>query len=231
MIASRDATAETMLRALAHTLGALDAALTLDVDRTDEDRAFFSAEKAALQPLFDDAFAADQALTRHLLLQAEALQARVELGDAVLDRGVRTAKMRMKLELKSTSMPAGADEVFPSDISEIVDAERRLEPGLVLKVLTRFPSVPDFPGKDAMKADLEGRANRQNQNFTDRDAGEVTEAALDNALSQAVVRGADALYRLEKRLLERFPREKVYVRAFFLDVAPARKKAKADIAP
>ncbi len=147
MIAPRDAPSATMLRALAHTLSGLDAAIALDVDRTSEDRAFFTAEKATLQPIFDEVFAADQALTKHLLLKAEAHQARVELGDAVLDRGVRTAKARMKLELKNTSMPAGADEVFPSDISEIVDAERRVEPGLVLKVLTRFSAVPDFPGR------------------------------------------------------------------------------------
>jgi hypothetical protein len=231
MLVPRDATSNTMLRALGHSLGALDAAITLDVDRTDEDRAFFSAEKAALQTTFDDVFNADQAFTKHLLLVTEAHQARVELGDAVLDRGVRAGKTRMKLELRNTSMPVGADEVFPSDISEIVDAERRVEPGLVLKVLTRFSAVPEFPGKDALKADLEGRATRQEKNFADRDAAEVTEASLDSALSQAVARGADALYRLEKRLLERFPREKVYVRAFFLDVAPARKRAKAPVAP
>ncbi len=220
-----------MLRALAHSLGALDAAITLDVDRTDEDRAFLTAEKATLQPIFDEVFTADQALTKHILLKAEALQARVELGDAVLDRGVRAGKTRMKLELRNTRTPDGADEVFPADISEIVDAERRVEPGLVLKVLTRFPAVPDFPGKEALKADLEGRATRQEKNFNDRDAAEVAEASLDSALSQAVARGADALYRLEKRLLERFPREKVYVRAFFLDVAPARKRAKAPVDP
>ncbi len=129
MIAPRDATSRTMLRALGHSLGSLDAAIDLDVDRTDEERAFFSTEKAALQPIFDDVFAADQALTKHLLLVSEAHQARVELGNAVLDRGVRASKTRMRLELKNTSMPAGVDEVFPSDISEIVDAERRVEPG------------------------------------------------------------------------------------------------------
>src|SRR5207247_1735819 len=53
---------------------------------------------------------------------------------------------------------------------------------------------------------------------------EVVEAKLDGAATLAVVAASDALYRLEKRLLDRFPREKVYVRAFFLDVAPARKK-------
>lgn len=225
MIAPRDATAETMLRAHAHTLGALDAALSLDIDRTPEDHTFFKAEKATLQSSFDTLFAADQAFTKHLLLVTEAHQARVEVGDNVLDRGVRAAKARMKVELKSSSMPDGADHAFPSDISEIVDAERRVEPSLVLQVTARFGAVPDFPGKAAMKADLEGRANRQNQNFTDRDAAEVTESTLDSALTQAITNGSDLLYRLEKRLLERFPREKVYVRAFFLDVAPPRKKA------
>jgi hypothetical protein len=159
------------------------------------------------------------------LLVTEAHQARVVVGDTVLDRGVRTSKARMKVELKNSSMPDGADHAFPSDISEIIDAERRVEPMLVLQVTARFAAVPDFPGKAAMKTDLEARANRQNQNFTARDAAEVNEAALDSAVTQAITTGSDALYRLEKRLLDRFPREKVYVRAFFLDVAPPRKKA------
>lgn len=228
MIASRDSTPETMLRALSHSLGALDAAAELDVDRSAEDRTFFNAEKAVLQPFFDDVFAADQSLTTHLLLTKQVHQARVVVGDAVLDRGVRAAKARMKLELKTSTMPEGADHVFPADISDIVDAERRVEPGLVLQVAALFPQVPDFAGKAALEADITGRAKRQVANFTCRDAGEVNEHALDGRLTQAIVRASDALYRLEKRLLERFPRDKVYVRAFFLDVAPARKKRTED---
>ena len=225
MIAPRDATSETALRALSTTLGSLAAAAELDVDRSDEDRSFFLTEKAALQAIFDHVFAADQSLTKHLLLTTQGLQARVVLGDAVLDRGVRAAKARMKLELKTTSMPDGADHVFPADISDIVDAERRVEPGLVLQVAARFVQVPDFPGKAALATDLTGRAKRQNDNFTSRDAGEVAEHAIDGQLIQSIARASDALYTLEKRLLDRFPRDKVYVRAFFLDVAPARKKA------
>jgi hypothetical protein len=216
-----------MLRALSTSLGALDAASELDVDRSDADRSFFLIEKATLQPLFDDLFAADQSLTKHLLLTTQGLQARVVLGDAVLDRGVRAAKARMKLELKTSTMPDGADHVFPSDISDIVDAERRVEPGLVLQVVARFPQVPDFQGKAALEADLSARAMRQTDNFTGRDAGEVTEHAIDGRLTQAIARASDGLYRLEKRLLERFPRDKVYVRAFFLDVASPRKKGAA----
>lgn len=227
MIAPKDATSETALRALATTLGSLAAAAELDVDRSDDDRLFFFTEKAALQPIFDDLFAADQSLTKHLLLTTQGLQSRVVVGDAVLDRGVRAAKARMKLELKTSSMPDGADHVFPADISDIVDAERRVEPGLVLQVAARFPQVPDFAGKAALETDLTGRAKRQNDNFSARDAGEVTEHAIDGRLTQSIARASDALYTLEKRLLDRFPRDKVYVRAFFLDVAPARKKAAA----
>ena len=213
-----------MLRALSHSLGALEAAAELDVDRTAEDRAFFTAEKATLQTSFDEVFAADLSLTRHLLLTTQRLQARVVLGDAVLDRGVRSAKARMKLELKTSSMAEGADHVFPADISDIVDAERRVEPGLVLQVVGRFPQVPEFPGKAVLETDLRGRATRQSENFTSRDAGEVDEHTRGGTLTQGIVRASDALYRLEKRLLERFPRDKVYVRAFFLDVALTRKK-------
>jgi hypothetical protein len=199
MIVPRDATSETALRALSTSLGSLVAAAELDVDRSDEDRSFFLIEKATLQSIFDDVFAADQSLTKHLLLTTQGLQARIVVGDAVLDRGVRGAKARMKLELKTSSMPDGADHVFPSDISDIVDAERRVEPGLVLQVVARFPQVPDFQGKAALETDLTGRAKRQNDNFTGRDAGEVTEHAIDGRLTQAIARASDALYTLEKR--------------------------------
>jgi hypothetical protein len=230
MIAPRDATAPTMLIAVSHSLGALDGATELDVDRSDDDRAFFAAEKAALAPAFEDLFAAEQNLKRHLLLTTERLQSRVEIGDVVLDRGVRAGKNRMKLELKSTA-PEAVDHVFPSDITEIVDAERHVEPGLVQQLVGRFDQIPDFAGKAALKADLEGRATRQAANFTGRTAAEVTEDSLAGLVELAVARGSDALYRLEKRLLDRFPREKVYVRAFFLDVKPSKRKPAGNGSP
>lgn len=235
MILNPDATPATALKAVAHSLGALDAAAELDKDRSADDRAFFAAEKAALDPFFDGLHAGQQALDKHWYLVSERLQARVELGDVVLDRGVRGGKARMKLELKAAGMADGADQVFPEDIDDIVDAERRVEPGLVLKVVERFPKVPDFPGKAALEADLKARATAQNTSFAERDAGEIAEAKLQAALETAVAGASGALYGLEKRLLGRFQREKRYVRAFFLDVAPVRKKAAdkpaADAAP
>src|SRR4051812_21634182 len=115
-IAPRDSTSETILDALSYSLGALEAATELDVDRSKDDRGFFAAEKAALLPLFDEVQSCEQALAKHLRLKAQVCQARVVLGDAVLDRGVRNAKARMKLELKSSAQSDGADHVFPSDV-------------------------------------------------------------------------------------------------------------------
>ena len=67
-------------------------------------------------------------------------------------------------------------------------------------------------------------ADKQAKNYQDREAAERVGANLDNELENAISESADALYTLEKRLLERFPRDKVYVRAFFLDVGAKRKK-------
>jgi hypothetical protein len=227
MILSPDAPLAEAAEALAVTLAALDAASDLDLDRTASDRAFFAAEKAALQPSFDAVESCSQAITKHTLLTKTRLQRRVVLGDVVLDRCVRDGKTRTKMELKKLGDAEGADKTFGPDIRDVVDAERRTEPQLVLKVVSRFPTVQDFPGKAAIAADLTARAATQSKNFEDRDAGEITAAALEAAGAKAVADASDALYRLEKRLLERFPREKVYVRAFFLDVAPPRKKQAA----
>lgn len=224
MIAPRDSTPDTMLDAVAYSLAALDGASDLDIDRTPEDRAFFADEMASLQPFYNTVSTAQLALIQHDHLTTTRLQARVKLGDIVLDRGVRAGKGRMKLELKKLGLPEGADEVFPADIEDIVDADRQVEPTLVKQVLQRFPKVPDFAGKSDIAADLTGRADAQTANFTARTAGEVTRAGLEGTLDKAVADASTALYRLEKRLLERFPREKRFVRAFFLDVAGPRKK-------
>lgn len=220
-----------MLRALAHTLGALAAVSKLDVDRTDDDRAFFASERDALQGHFEAVWSAHQACERHEYLASQAAQASIEIGDAVLDRGVRNAKARMRLDLKGTSMPDGADHAFPSDVSELTDAERRVEPKLVLQVLGKLGDVPDFASKASLTSDLQGRAQRQSDNFAARDASEGELVKLESALAAKVAAGSDALYRLEKRLLDRFAREKAYVRAFFLDVARPRRRAEPEVPP
>jgi hypothetical protein len=213
-----------MLRALATTLGALDAAAEMDDDLDDADKQMLASERDTLQPHFDAVLKAQQDLFLHLLLVALRKQARVVIGDASLDRGASAAKARMKVELKGTKAPDGADHVFGANITDLINAPRAEEPQMVLEAVARFGDVPDFAGKQEMAAKLTARADRQKQAFADRDAASVTEATLDSALTKAIEAGSNALYGLEKRLLTRFPRETRYVRAFFLDVAPGKPK-------
>lgn len=224
MLANEDSTAWTMRRALAYSIAALAAAAKLDVDRTDADRDFFKTERDALQPLYDALTAADAALTHHQLIEGLAKQAGVVLGDAVLDRGVRLGKARMKVELKAAGKADQADHVFGSDVRELVDAPLAQEPNLVLEAVGKFGQVADFAGKAEMATDLTTRATQQKQSLADRDGAALAEGTLGGAVKVAIKDGAVALYKLEKRLDERFPKQDAYVKAFFLDVAPPKKK-------
>jgi hypothetical protein len=220
-----------MLDALSVSIAALNAAIKLDVDRTDADRTFFGTERDGLQTCFDAVFAANQALVSHDYLETRGKQACVDIGDAVLDRGVRKGKARMKVELKDSAMPQGADLVFGVDLNELVQAERAEEPKLVLEAVAKFGQVPDFTGKPEMAKDLTTRASRQKDCFADRDTAALARVPLQGAVDKAVGDAATALYRLEKRLSDRFPKQVVYVKAFFLDVAPPRKKKPEGEAP
>lgn len=224
------AASERTLKSLSITIGALTAAIEMDVDRNDADRVFFAEERAALQSHFEKIFEADQAVTKHLYLVKAPRQAAIVLGDHVLDRGVRSGKARMRLELKNSTLPGGEDHVFPSDISEITDAERHVEPGLVLKAVGKFDLVPDFTGKATVAADLTGRATRQAEAFKKREESEIVEEKLDGVLEQAVADGEDALVIGEAHLSARFPRDAKYVASFFAE-KPARKKKKTAEAP
>lgn len=224
------AASDRILRELATSIGALTAAIQMDIDRSDDERLMFTNERAGLQKSFDDVFAADQAVTRHLLLVKMPQQAAIIVGDNVLDRGTRAGKARMRLELKSSTMPGGEDHVFPADISEITDAERRVEPQLVLKAVAKFDQVPEFNGKAQVKADLEARANRQKDAFQQRDTGDNAADVLDGALDRAVDAAEEALFVFEKRLEMRFPRDAKYVASFFME-KPSRKKKKTPEPP
>lgn len=224
MIADAQSSPTDMLDALSASIAALAAAIKLDIDRTDADRDFFTAERDGLQTGFDTLFASNQALLSHDYLATRGTQACVDIGDAVLDRGVRRGKARMKVELKDSSMPDGADLVFGTDVNELVLAERAEEPKLVIEAVAKFGQVPDFTGKSEMIKDLTNRATRQKDCFADRDAAALARVPLQGAVDKAVGDAATALYRLEKRLSDRFPKQNPYVKAFFLDVAPPRKK-------
>jgi hypothetical protein len=227
MIAQPDASAETMLRALAYTLAALEAAADLDADTSAEDRVYFADEKTRLLGSFEQLEAADHNYTRHQVKEMARLQARVILGDNSLDRGVRAAKIRLKVETLS-SRSGNDEEVFGTNLSDIVEAPLRNEPGLVQQALVKLDLLPDFPTKAEIKADLASRVERQIQVLKERDEGEYTRIVLKNLLLNTIMNCSETLYKLEKRLLERFPRDRGFVRQFFMDTASPKRAKMAD---
>lgn len=224
MIASPDSTATTMKRALIYTISALDAAASLDMDRSNEDREIFAQQKRTLQAARDKVKYAEEALNTHIENECTRLQAFSLLGDIVLDRGVRETKSQMKITLNKI-MPDGADMIFGVNVTDLVLAEMRNEPALVFKALDRFDETPDFPGKQELRNNLAQRAEQQNNNLEARDEAERVRAKLANALAQRIKEGSDLLYALEKALLGRFLRDKVYVQRFFIE-RPASKAEK-----
>ncbi len=222
MIASPDCSSEIMKRALVHSLACVDAAAELDVDLDETQRQSLAAEKPGLESHLAAVTAAEQALAAHDQTQTFRLQARVTLGDAVLDRGVRTEKARMKLELRTSGVPDGADFVFGSDVGALTGAPLRQEPRQVLEALARYDQVPDYDKKADGRTDLQGRADRQESELTARDAATVARAGLRSALVRAVADASDALWTLDKRLQELFPRRRRYVRSYFYQVRQGR---------
>lgn len=222
MIAPTTATAETMKRALAYSIAALTAASELDLDRSDDDRAYFGRERDALIPFLKDVRAKDRTVEDDELDNGVRLQARVSLGDAVLDRGVVDGKERMKIELKRTD-PDAADQTFGKRITDTTRAPILAEPSLVSAIIARLEHAPDFPRKATIRTDLEKRMKQQNTCIQERSAGEAQTVALRSSLTQSIRLSSDALYGLEKRLLERFKRDADYVRKFFFDISSPRK--------
>ncbi|APR77128.1 Hypothetical protein A7982_02475 [Minicystis rosea] len=216
-----------MRRALGRSIGALAAAREADIDRSDVERAFFLAEQQKLEPLaleLRDAHVALEAFDRG---PGEILQARVEIGDEVLDRGVRTGNARTKVALRG-STGLDATHVFGNRVDDLTGAAITLEPGLVLAAVSRFDDVAEFPEKNALKQDLAVRAKQQDTFLKERDAGESERVKLQSAAVRLVVEAALALASLKGALDQRFPRQRKYVETFFLDVAPKRTKKPSD---
>jgi hypothetical protein len=231
MIAPTTATAETMKRALAYTIAALSAASELDLDRSDDDRTYFARERDVLAPFLKELRAKDRSVEDDELDNSIRFQARVSLGDVVLDRGVIDSKERMKIELKRSN-PEAADQVFGKRVSDTTRAPILIEPSLVSAILARLEHAPDFSKKATIRTDLEKRVKQQNACIQDRTSGEAQAVALRSALSQSIRFSSDALYGLEKRLLDRFTRDLEYVRKFFFDVSsPRRTKEENTVTP
>lgn len=223
MIAGPDSTPSTMRRALSRSGGALAAAIAADIDRSDEDRAFFTVEKAKIEVLSTNLRAVHLAIEDHELGPAEVQQAQVELGDEVLDRGVRAGNTRAKLGLKG-KQGLDASHAFGSRVDELVKAPIAAEPGEVLGAVGRLADVPEFAEKQAIQQDLTLRAEQQEAFLEARDEGDKALTRLKSEATRLVVESALALASLKGALDQRFPRQRDYVARFFLDVKPRAKK-------
>lgn len=225
MLAGPDSTVRTMRRALGRSIGALAAAFSADLDRTDEDRAFFQAERAKLETLATQLRGVHLGIDDFDLGPREVQQAQVAIGDEVLDRGVRAGNTRAKLGLKGKA-GLGAAHVFGERVDDLTGAPVAKEPAAVLAALERLDDVPDFDGKEAIRTDLTARANQQDGFLKARDASATERTKLQSQATRLVVESALALASLKGALDQRFPRQRLYVSSFFLDVS--RKRAKKD---
>jgi hypothetical protein len=223
MIAPPNTTSDNMQRALFYTAAALDAEAAIDIYLKDEDRTFLANEKASLLKVLETLMAADRALKEHASTECLQCQALVVFGDSALDQTIREAKKRVRLELGKREADL-ADHIFGRNIEELVETELRKEPYLVLESLDRFAQVPDFPGKEELKNGLESIARKQIEVLNKRDEAERKRSQLSSALVRLVIDSSDALYGLEKRLLDRFKRERRYINKFFLDFGSTKRK-------
>ncbi|MEP7127032.1 MAG: hypothetical protein ABJE95_39230 [Byssovorax sp.] len=221
MLAGPTATLATMADAVTTTMDAFDAASELDLDRSDDDRKFFATRRAMLAPLKTQLVAAARHLEDHDLEIGRRLQVRVVFGDQVLDRGVSDGSARAKLGLKGKP-GLDATHVFGKSVATLTREKLALEPQKVLEAVGRMADLPEFAERSAIAADLTKRANRQQSCLDDRSNGDAARGKLVSSGIRLVLEAADALAKAKGALDERFPRQRDYVAAFFLDVAPVR---------
>ena len=231
MLAGPDSTIETMIEALSDTVHALDAASDLDKDRSDDDRAFFAAQRDTLTPLRTGLIAAYRALEDHDWGPRSRLQVRVELGDIVLDRGVMRGNATAKVELKGKP-GLDATHVFGQQVTSLTQEKVALEPAKVLTAVGRLTDLPDFPSRTTIADDLTARAQQQQICLDEREAGTGVRDKLQSTGIKLVVDAAHALAATKGALDNRFPRQGEYVTTFFKNVRPApRRGASADKTP
>ena len=224
MLAHSESSPDTMEEALTFTLAALDAEAEMNIDLSQEDRNALVSESQTLEVHYNNFTNARNNL-RSYSRQLKRFQRRVKAGDATLDSGISSNKKKTVVALERI-MPEGANIVFGSNIKNLTAAELELEPELVRQAITRFNQLPEFPGKAEIIADLERRIGQQEQAIRERKQGELARVMLADNLELAIKQASEALYKLEKRLLERFPREKDYVRSFFWDTSSRNRVKK-----
>lgn len=232
MIAGPTSTLATMADAVTTSMDAFDAASDLDLDRSDEDRLFFAARRALLVPHKTQLVTALRAIEDHDLDIGRRLQVRVVFGDQVLDRGVVDGNARTKISLKGKPGLEAA-HVFGKNVATLTREKLAIEPQKVLEAVERMADLPEFAERAAIALDLTKRANRQQGALDERSDGDAARSKLVSTGIRLVLEAANALATTKGALDERFPRQRDYVAAFFLDVTSGRatKAAAADAAP
>ncbi len=223
MLAGPTSTLLFMCRAIGRTCNGLNAAAVVDIDRSAEDRAFFTVEAAKLEPLRIALVAKHRAIEDFEFGDGDLFQTSVELGDEVLDRGVRSGNARTKFGLKDKSGLTAA-HAFGTRINELTDAPHRQEPDLVLGAVSRLDEVPDFDDKAQIQADLKARVKLQEDLIEQRETGRTSLAKLESEGVALVVDAAFKLAQTKAALDGRFPRQREYVARFFLDVSHKKRK-------
>jgi hypothetical protein len=213
----------TMCRAVARTINMLTTAALVDIDRTDDDRNFLKDRAAVLTPLLASLLANKRAQEDFDLGPGDGNQAAVEIGDEVLDRGVRAGNTRAKLGLANKG-GLGAAHVFGDRVNSLTEAPLKLQPGLVREAVERLDDLPEFDDKAKIKNDLMARVELQEMQLKKRDDGYAARAKLESEGVRLVVEAADKLVQTKAALDGRFPRQRSYVARFFLDVSRKRKR-------
>lgn len=221
MLAGPDATLATMRRAVGYSIAALAAAAEVDPELSAEAAKVLLAEKTKLAPLAKQLADAEHAMDEYDLGDGIAYQARVVLGDAVLDRGVRTANATTKLQLAGKP-GLGAEHAFGARVSDLTRTKISIEPSKVLLAVDRLADLPDFDAKKTIAKDLKSRAGAQQGYLDDREKGDGRRNKLASNAIKLVADAADALASCKGALDEQFPRQRDYVLSFFLDLGSKR---------
>lgn len=226
MLVKTDSTPALAKKAIIRTIIALETAGTLDKRYSDEDKAFFSAQRAALTPKRDELSKVMSTLETYDEDDGLRLQTRVEVGDAVLDDGLGDSKAKTKAELRGQS-GLSADHAFGPNLQKTQELPMQIETDEALKIAARMSDLPAFAGREAIQANLVALAQQQKQNLAERAAGELKRAALLSAVVSKTREGVLQLLSLKGLLDARFPEQKKRVDSFFLDIGRT-PKAKTD---
>lgn len=219
MLAGPDTPLPTMLIAVNYSFQAFGVAAEIDTDLGKDQQKLFAALEKRADKLVRPLLVAKRAIEDYDLAKGSRLQARVEVGDAVLDRGIANGRKRTGLALDGKP-GLGVTHVFGATLSTLTREKIALEPGKVLDAVGRFADVTAFSERASIAKDLTARAKTQQKCLDDRDDGDKERNKLVGKGVVLVSAASLELASMHGDLSSAFPRQKDYVDSFFYDVRP-----------